>query len=108
VRIGRLPGIHYLICKAQGRSGKWPRVRKEHLATHPRCEVCGEKKDSEVHHIQAYRERPELELDPNNLITLCNRHGHHLLFGHLMDFRSVNRNVVRDATMWHNKIKARP
>src|ERR1019366_188640 len=47
--------------------------------------------------------RPDLELDPRNLITLCEdedgRQGqdHHLLVGHLDDFESSNLQVVTDA-----------
>ena len=41
-----------------------------------------------------------LELDPNNLISLCMDKGHdcHILIGHGDDFKAYNPNVVADAT----------
>lgn len=35
------------------------------------CQWCHGTKNLEVHHIMPYHEFPALELDPNNLITLC-------------------------------------
>jgi hypothetical protein len=62
----------------------------------------------QVHHIFPFHYcialgRPDLELDPRNLITLCEdeprRPGqnHHLLVGHLDSFESSNLDVVLDA-----------
>ena len=95
------------------RSGKWPTVRKEHLAKFPACEVCGEtKKKIEVHHKMPFHLKPELELDPANLITLCesmhNGVSCHLLIGHLGNFKSLNSAVEKDAGDWNRKIKSRP
>jgi len=41
--------------------------------------------------------RPDLELDPRNLITLCTepKFEHHLLLGHLDDFESYNPDVKK-------------
>jgi len=94
------------------RSNQWPKVRKQHLAKHPACELCGGTKKLEVHHVQEFSRKPELELDPNNLITLCENDKDgvncHLLFGHLGNFKSFNKNVRRDAKTWNKKIKNRP
>jgi 5-methylcytosine-specific restriction enzyme A len=82
------------------RSSKWPALRKAFLSANPTCAACGHTSDLEVHHILPYHENPELELDPNNLITLCDRPGpdnHHLTVGHLGDFKSKNPNVREDA-----------
>ena len=94
------------------RSPRWPAVEKVHLASQPQC-VCCEPGQSptaglQVHHIFPFHYcialgRPDLELDPRNLITLCEdedgRQGqdHHLLVGHLDDFESSNLQVVTDA-----------
>lgn len=99
--------------KEQGakRSGKWPTVRKAHLAKNPSCEVCGGTKKIEVHHIKPFHLHPELELDPSNLISLCEGASDvncHLLFGHLGNFKSLNKNVVEDSAEWNKKIKDRP
>jgi len=94
------------------RSDKWPTVRKQHLAKEPNCAMCGGNKKLEVHHIKPFHLHPNLELDPGNLITLCenNKDGSdcHLLFGHLGNFKSFNVNVVKDAALWDKKIANRP
>ena len=94
------------------RSGKWPAVRKRHLVEHPRCAVCGGESGLEVHHIHPFHLHPNMELDPTNLITLCeSKHNGvncHLLFGHLGNFKSVNIGVEVDATIWSHKIGGRP
>lgn len=111
--------ITHLIDAAQGkhplasaRSGHWPAVRKQHLATHPYCAVCGGKEKLEVHHIRPFHLHPALELDPANFVTLCeaNKGGVncHLLFGHLGNFKSFNTGVLDDAATWLQKIKNRP
>ena len=53
------------------RSSKWPAVRKKHLEEHPVCAICGSTKRIEVHHIIPFNIDPTKELDPNNIITLC-------------------------------------
>lgn len=97
---------------ASARSGHWPTVRKQHLAAHPYCAVCGGSVKLEVHHIRPFHLHPSLELDPTNFITLCeaNKGGVncHLLFGHLGNFKSFNTGVLDDAAAWLHKIKNRP
>ena len=92
------------------RSPEWPTVRKHFLESHPTCEACGEGADAEleVHHVVPYHMDPSKELCPDNLITLCNKHEHHILFGHLQDFKSFNKTVREDAATWLKKIKNRP
>jgi 5-methylcytosine-specific restriction endonuclease McrA len=97
------------------RSPEWSRVAKEHLLREPTCVVCGYKGQGlQVHHIKPFHLHPKLELDPNNLITLCEIKGrdHHLLIGHLDDWESYNVNVRRDAKVFHkmsdSQIRANP
>lgn len=94
------------------RSPKWSIVRTRHLSKNPTCAVCGTKKKLEVHHIKPFHLYPELELDPDNLITLCETAEHgiicHLLVGHLGNYRSLNENVVDDAKTWRSKLEGRP
>ena len=91
------------------RSPNWTKVRKEHLKKFPTCEVCGEKKKLEVHHIIPFHVDPTLELDPNNLITLCESKSKgvmcHLFFGHLGNYKNINTNVLEDCKFWKNKLK---
>ncbi len=84
------------------RSSRWASVREAHLLVQPNCQVCGASEAQcrskgvhlNVHHIKPYHLHPEDELDPSNLITLCEG-GHdtncHLMWGHLGCFRSINK-----------------
>jgi 5-methylcytosine-specific restriction protein A len=88
------------------RSGLWPHVRNNFLVLNSSCAVCGKKEELEVHHKVPFHEKPELELDPQNLITFCG--DHHFLFGHLLNWSSYNPEVEVDARIYHDKIKLRP
>jgi 5-methylcytosine-specific restriction enzyme A len=83
------------IDKMYGRSSQWRKVRAEHLKKHPTCAACGRKEGLEVHHIVPYHISPERELDPTNLITLCGKYCH-FVFGHFMDWKSWNDEVIQD------------
>ena len=92
------------------RSTHWPKVREAHLHQQPDCQVCGVTKNVTVHHLQPFHLFPSLELDPLNLITLCEGPGVncHLLFGHLNNFSSYNVDCLEDAEAWREKIEQRP
>jgi hypothetical protein len=94
------------------RSSEWPRVEKEHLKRQPHCVACKPGTNPgaglQVHHIFPFHYcvalgRPDLELGDRNLITLCEDEAgkpgqnHHLLIGHLDDFKSPNVRVSQDA-----------
>ena len=78
----------------QLRSKKWRRMAKAHLKKEPTCQWCGNTTALEVHHIRPFQLFPELELDPNNLITLCDNMivgiRCHLRQGHLSDYARWN------------------
>lgn len=94
------------------RSSKWNKVRKEHLKNNPTCALCGGTKKLNVHHIRPFHVHPELELEPSNLITLCEDKGEgiycHLFFGHLGNYKSINVTVVEDIKIWREKLAGRP
>lgn len=96
----------------ESRSPHWPAVRQEHLKKEPRCALCNGDKKLNVHHLLPFHLRKDLELDPTNLITLCENKEDgvncHLLFGHLGNFRSYNPNCVKDVQEWQAKLKNRP
>lgn len=99
----------------ESRSPEWPAVAHAHLAKEPACRVCGHQGQGlQVHHIKPFHLFPELELDPNNLITLCELRGrdHHLLIGHLDDWESYNPQVRTDVNKYHKEnaatIRANP
>lgn len=97
------------------RSPEWPALERAHLQQEPACRACGYRGPGiQVHHIKPFHLYPQLELDPNNLITLCEVRGrdHHLLLGHLDDWESYNPNVREDVKRFHGenakKLKANP
>ncbi|HEY3992796.1 MAG TPA: HNH endonuclease signature motif containing protein [Ktedonobacteraceae bacterium] len=88
------------------RSPEWPRVAREHLMHEPGCVACGYRGQGlQVHHIKPFHLHPALELDPRNLITLCEVKGrdHHLLLGHLDEWESYNVNVRSDVKRYYGK-----
>lgn len=91
----------------QKRSPQWEKIRNDHLAANPKCAACGTAESLEVHHVKPFHIFPELELDPNNLITLCEYRGCHLRFGHSFLWRAWNPSVVLDAQMQLGRIKNR-
>lgn len=91
------------------RSNKWPKVREEHLKLNPACAVCRGTDQLEVHHIVPFHINQELELDPNNLITLCESASHgiicHMCIGHNGNYKDNNTNVLKDAEYIRNMLK---
>jgi 5-methylcytosine-specific restriction endonuclease McrA len=84
------------------RSPKWDSVRDSFIVKHNTCASCGNTniKKLQVHHIEPFHLYPEKELDPNNLITLCEEKGEagcHLKLGHLGDWKSFNPKIKQDA-----------
>lgn len=82
------------------RSPQWEKVRKAYLRIHPTCAICGTMKDRQVHHLKPFHIYPELELDPNNLITLCTSKywgfNCHLIAGHEGNFKYENSHTLED------------
>lgn len=95
--------LKYLIYKFQGRSPKWRSVRAEHLSMNKCCEACESTEKLEVHHIIPFNVDPDRELNPSNLITLCNYC--HLVLGHLRDYKIYNQFVGLSAFDLNRKRK---
>ena len=95
--------------KGQKRSGQWSKARRLHLKENPRCAICGSKFKVEVHHIIPFSIAPDLELDRDNMVTLCENKKYgincHLLVGHLGNYRRTNPSCELDAMSWRYKIK---
>lgn len=91
------------------RSPEWPKVREEYLKQHPICEACGGTENIEAHHKRPYHLFPELELDPLNLITLCEKPAHdcHFHFGHLLNWLAYNPMVVDDSGHYLSEVRGR-
>lgn len=92
------------------RSGMWRKVREEHLRNNPECAVCGRRKNLVPHHVVPVHVDPSLELEPHNLITLCEGPSFncHLFFGHLRDWSSFNPEVRKDAEAWRRRLESKP
>lgn len=93
------------------RSPKWSRLRDEFVLSHPYCSACGCKTKSilNVHHILPFHLYPELELDRNNLIVLCEGAGIncHFAFGHLLNWKAYNPRVIDDAERFFASVQSR-
>lgn len=103
------------------RSPHWEGVEKQFIKDHPNCFACESQDYGKVgvqvhhaitpYHIAILCERPDLELDPRNLVCLCetekNRpaQNHHLLIGHLKEFESYNPDVLADIKLFFGKTK---
>jgi 5-methylcytosine-specific restriction protein A len=89
------------------RSPKWKTVRKNFLAKNNHCFACGRNKKLEVHHIVPVHVDPSKELEEDNLMVLCDDPCH-LVFGHLLDYKSWNENVINDCSNYLEKIQNKP
>jgi hypothetical protein len=88
------------------RSSHWPTVERHFREAHPTCAACGSKDRLNVHHIRAFHLFPKLELDPNNLITLCmSKTECHLKLGHGDDFHAYCPDVKMYAELANKKEK---
>lgn len=91
------------------RHPSWRRVRKEFLKNNSSCAVCGGTKKLVVHHIKPVHLFPELELVKPNLITLCQSRSHndHFIFGHLLNWRSYNKEIIKDSSNYLKRLQER-
>lgn len=92
------------------RSPFWRSFRRQWIIQHPSCAACGRTWFLEAHHIVPINIDPDRELDPTNIITLCDDEDSlircHLKFGHLNDFWKQNPNVILDSAS--NLLKLKP
>lgn len=87
------------------RSPKWDGVRDDFVKSHPECAACGSKQKLQVHHIKPFHMDRSLELDTNNLITLCEDEKHcHLKIGHLGNFKNENPQVREQAAQMRKSL----
>jgi 5-methylcytosine-specific restriction protein A len=67
----------------------------------PVCAGCGGATQLQVHHIVPFHVSPDLELVPQNLITLCmGDHDCHLKLGHGGAFRCYNPEITKDVKVF--------
>ncbi len=83
---------------------KWLDVSRKYRRENPRCAICGTTANIEIHHILPFKEHPELELEPSNLISLCGKWNNcHLIHGHLGNYNNYNRNLLQTIQSLKNK-----
>ena len=88
--------VDVILGKTTGRkrSSEWRYVRRDYLKRNPTCACCGGDKKLEVHHIVPFHVAPALELEPDNLMTLCRMKKYgihcHLFVGHKGNYQDVN------------------
>lgn len=93
----------------QGRDPRWRKARQQFLDVHSKCAACGGTKDLNVHHIKPVHVRSDLELDPLNMITLCEHNRCHFIFGHLnTSWLTWNTHVKEDAKLWRDRLRNAP
>lgn len=85
------------VTSARKRSSQWDEVRDKFIESNPVCASCGSNKRLNVHHIKPFHLHPDLELEPENLITLCMTLDCHLIIGHGDNFKAYNPDVKTDA-----------
>lgn len=83
------------------RSRQWPRMRRQHLKRVWWCQCCGSTKNLSVHHKKPFHLFPELELDPQNFVTLCEtiNVNCHFVKGHLRNWRNWNPDIDKIAVI---------
>lgn len=101
--------VEEIVALSTPRSGKWRKLRQQHIEENPRCAVCGGDQDVVPHHITPVHLDSSKELDKDNLISLCENKTFncHLFFGHLRNWSKYNPDVVEDAKKWNEKIKGK-
>jgi hypothetical protein len=94
------------------RSPQWTTTRNNHLKLQPQCYICNGVRLLNVHHITPFHMDPSRELDPTNLVTLCEKGpggvNCHLTFGHLGYWARYNPDILKDALVIKAILEKRP
>lgn len=93
------------------RSSQWSSFKVQFAKTHPKvCAVCGTTKGLQLHHKTPFSRDKSRELDPTNVVWLCEQgeHSCHLIFGHLYSFFSYNLDLDNTIKEWNVLITNRP
>jgi hypothetical protein len=77
------------------RSGQW-RTFRNNLVKNAKCAICGSSKNLQAHHKKPFKDFPELELDPDNIVILCENPNRncHFVFGHLFNWSHYNDDII--------------
>jgi hypothetical protein len=88
------------------RASRWRVVRAAHLRKEPACAACGRSVDVVAHHVIPVSFDESRELDPENLLTLCD-YPCHIVFGHLMNFHCYNKDVRKMVAEYRRAVNKR-
>lgn len=91
------------------RSSLWPKTKREFEKNNPKvCAICRKKKGVQLHHKKPFHLHPELELEPSNLVWLCENQKDiscHLIFGHFGNFKDkYNPRIDADIKLWNERL----
>jgi 5-methylcytosine-specific restriction protein A len=90
------------------RSSKWRTTRNTFLRGKA-CACCGGKIKLTAHHKIPFYLAPDLELEYDNLIALCQAEKYgincHQLLGHLGNWKRINVYVEADVAYWRSKLR---
>jgi hypothetical protein len=79
----------------------WRALAAQHLRIYPMCAACGSRSRVRPHHVVPVSVDPSRELDPLNLLSLCESYAFgvncHLFLGHGGQWSTYNPQAVRDA-----------
>lgn len=79
------------------RSPQWHGVRMTAIKDNPKCACCGDTTNLQVHHLVPFHTKPELELDPKNLVVVCmGKNECHILIAHGDSFKRYNPYLAAD------------
>lgn len=91
-RLHRITGAAQV--RPRSRSWAWRLVSRSHLRKFPTCAACGSARSVVAHHIIPVSVDPTLELNPSNLLTLCEssaiNFNCHLYIGHGGNWSAYN------------------
>lgn len=101
------PAVNEPLALSAPRSPEWPLVRAAHLRFEPECVACGSRTALSVHHVEPFHLNPGRELDPGNLVTLCEcpAHNCHLIFGHVLNWQLGNPDARSDARRYRMRMR---
>ncbi len=91
--------------KLLARSNGWYYLRNEFIKENYFCSACDAVKGIQVHHIKPVHLFPDLELDWDNLISLCG--DCHFVIGHSRNWRKYNINVIEVCALLKEGIKGK-
>lgn len=92
----------------ESRSPQWPTVRRKFLEGKV-CAACGGTEQLEAHHLVPFSVDRNRELNPENLLALCEHPARlcHFRVGHRYRWASYSRHATEDAELDRKRLEER-